>query len=107
MEAQPYAHWRVKRKRQRPISRYAAAHEDVHRPRGRARRTAAAAGQEFELSVIDGWLIDIETVRAPMRLVEDGGLLVLEAEEPVEPLLDEQVREVIELDRADREQRWT
>jgi hypothetical protein len=57
--------------------------------------------------VIDGWLIEIEPVSVPMRLVEEGGLLVLEAEEPVEPLLDEQVREAIELDRAEREQRWT
>jgi AbrB family looped-hinge helix DNA binding protein len=64
-------------------------------------------GQEFELRVIDGWLIEIEPVSVPMRLVEEGGLLVLEAEEPVEPLLDEQVREAIELDRAEREQRWT
>jgi hypothetical protein len=46
-------------------------------------------------------------IPAAMRLVEEGGLLVLEAKEPVEPLLDEQVREAIELDRAEREQRWT
>jgi AbrB family looped-hinge helix DNA binding protein len=63
-------------------------------------------GQEFEVRVVDGWLIEIEPVDVPLRLVEEEGLLVLEPEEPVEPLTDQQVREAIERDRADREERW-
>jgi AbrB family looped-hinge helix DNA binding protein len=63
------------------------------------------AGQEFEVRVVDGWLIEIEPVGVPVKLVEEDGLLVLEPEEPVEQLTDAHVRDAIERDRAEREQR--
>ena len=63
-------------------------------------------GQQFEVRVVDGSVIEIEPVDVPLRLVEEDGLLVLKAEEPVEPVTDEEVRDAIERDRADREQRW-
>jgi AbrB family looped-hinge helix DNA binding protein len=63
-------------------------------------------GQEFEVRVAAGTMIEIEPVDIPVRLVEEDGLLVLEAEGPVEPSSDDQVREAIELDRDERHRRW-
>jgi len=65
------------------------------------------AGQELEVRVVDGRLIEIEPVSVPVRLEERGGLPVLVAEGPVPTLTGDMVREAIERDREDREARWT
>jgi AbrB family looped-hinge helix DNA binding protein len=59
-------------------------------------------GQEFEVRVVDGWLIEIEPLGVPVRLVDEDGLLVLDAEESVDSVTDEQVREAIDGQRAER-----
>ena len=49
----------------------------------------------------------VEPIGAAVRLVDEDGLLVLDAAEQLEAPTDEQVRQAIELDRAERERRWT
>ncbi len=54
------------------------------------------AGQELEISVVDGRL-EIETPTTPMHLVRDEfGYWVAEADRPMPPLTQEMVREVLE-----------
>lgn len=65
------------------------------------------AGQELEVRVVDGWLIQIEPVSVPVRLEERDGLPLLVPEERVTALTDDMVREAVERDREDREARWT
>lgn len=65
------------------------------------------AGQELDVRVVDGRLIEIEPVSVPVRLEERDGLPVLVAEGPVPALTDDVVREAVERDREDREARWT
>jgi AbrB family looped-hinge helix DNA binding protein len=54
------------------------------------------AGQELEISAVDG-RIEIETPATPMRLVKDElGYWVAEADRPMPPLTQDLVREVLE-----------
>ena len=54
------------------------------------------AGQELEISAVDGRL-EIETPATPMRLVKDEfGYWVAETDRPMPPLTQELVREVLE-----------
>lgn len=55
-------------------------------------------GEELEIVERDG-RIEIEPVPTPMRLVDRGGVLVAEAEDPLPPLTDEVVRDTVEKTR--------
>ena len=65
------------------------------------------AGQQLEVRVVDGWLIQIEPVSVPVRLEERDGLPVLVPDEHVPPVTDDMVRDAVERDRDDREAGWT
>jgi AbrB family looped-hinge helix DNA binding protein len=57
-----------------------------------------AAGQQLELSVVDGKL-EIEHPATPMRLRRDGGRLAAVADRPMPELTSELVRETLEQTR--------
>jgi AbrB family looped-hinge helix DNA binding protein len=67
---------------------------------------ALRPGQEFDVRVVEGRCLELEPIGVPVQLVDEGGLPVLGADDPVEPLTDEDVREAVELQRIEREQRW-
>jgi len=67
---------------------------------------ALRPGQEFDVRVVEGRRLELELIGVPVRLVDEEGLLVLHAEDPVEPVTDDDVREAVERHRIEREQRW-
>jgi AbrB family looped-hinge helix DNA binding protein len=62
------------------------------------------AGQVLKVRARDR-RIEIHPVAAPVQLVERGGLLVAEPEEPLPPLTAQQVRATLEGIRRDRDER--
>lgn len=61
-------------------------------------RLGLRAGAQVELTEVDGAL-EIAPVVTPMRVVEQDGIVVLEAREPMPTLTAEQVRAVQEATR--------
>ena len=64
------------------------------------------AGQVLEVRVVEGARLELEPVGPPVRLVEEGGLILFDADEPIEPMSADELREAMERDRAEREGRW-
>ncbi|MGO8685712.1 MAG: AbrB/MazE/SpoVT family DNA-binding domain-containing protein [Candidatus Dormibacteria bacterium] len=67
---------------------------------------ALRPGQEFDIRVVEGGRLELEPIGVPVRLVNEEGLLILDAEDAVEPVTDADVREAVERHRVEHEQRW-
>jgi len=59
-------------------------------------------GQELEVRVANGGIIELEPIDAPLTLIGEDGLLVLDAGPSAEPLSDDDVRAAIERVRVAR-----
>lgn len=65
-----------------------------------------AGGQEVEVRLA-GAVVEIEPIQPVVRLrTRPGRLPVLEVEGEVDPVTDDDVREALEAQRTEREERW-
>ena len=64
-----------------------------------------APGQEIDIRVRDGKIIEIEPRSIPMHVEKRGRVAVIVPEEPVVGMTTDEVREVVERHR-DPERRW-